>query len=257
MLTVVGGGYTRPKGMLEPMNIGDGGSPRILITGANRGLGLEFVHQLLPRGARLMVACRDPDNAQALHELASRHAGQLEIVTLDLADPVAIQALADTLIARDEPLDWLINNAGVLVSGESLGTVTAQSLRYSLAVNTIAPFLLSQALAPLLRRGRAPRIANVSSILGSVAHCEAFRTPSYSISKSALNMATALLARALSPDGVRVVALHPGWVRTQMGGDQAELDPATSARGLLAVIEGLTAEHDGTLIDYQGQPLPW
>lgn len=243
--------------MSERKNIENARSPRVLITGGNRGLGLEFMRQLLPRGARLIAGCRDPDQAQALRELASGHAGQLEIVALDVADPDAIQALADALTARDEPLDWLINNAGVLVSGESLGTVTAQSLRHSLAVNTIAPFLLAQALAPLLRRGRAPRVVNVSSILGSIEHCDAFRTPSYSISKSALNMVTVLLARALSPEGVRVVALHPGWVRTDMGGEQAEIEPAASVRGLLEVIEGLTPEHDGLLIDHRGQRLPW
>lgn len=232
-------------------------APTVLITGANRGLGLEFTRRLLMRGARVLAACREPARADRLHALSDDAQDRLEILALDVASPTAISALAKSLGKRNQPLDWLINNAGVLPSGERFGEIDADVLDHSVRVNALAPFLLVQSLAPLLRRGRSPRVANVSSVLGSMARCDAFRTPSYAIAKAALNMASVLLARALAPDGVRVVALHPGWVKTDMGGPDAELDRAVSVDGMLDTIERLTPETDGAFLDYRGEPVPW
>ncbi len=232
-------------------------TPSVLITGCSRGLGLEFVRQLASRGARVIATCRDPSRAQALNGLASQHRRQIEVVALDVGSPAAIAALARRLTEQDQSLDWLINNAGVLPTGERFGAIDAGILSHTISIDAVAPFLLAQALAPLLRCGRAPRIANISSILGSITECDAFRTPSYAIAKAALNMASVLLARALSPDGVRVVALHPGWVRTDMGGEGAEIDAHTSVRGLLSVIEGLTEITDGAFLNYRGETVPW
>lgn len=232
-------------------------APSVLITGCSRGLGLEFTRQLATSGARVIATCRDPNGADALNALAAQHRGRVEVLALDVGSPAAIKALARRLGEQGQTLDWLINNAGVLPTGEKFGAIDADILSHTLAVDAVAPFLLAQALAPLLRRGRAPRIANISSALGSIAGCEAFRTPSYAIAKAALNMASVLLARALSPDGIRVVALHPGWVRTDMGGEGAEIDPQTSVSGLLSVIESLTENTDGAFLDYRGKTVPW
>ena len=231
--------------------------PRILITGANRGLGLEFVRQLSGRGATVLAACREPARALDLHALADRHPGRVEPLPLDVADAGAIAALGRRLDAEGRALDWLINNAGVLPSGERFGAIDADALATTLRVNTIAPLLLAQALVPVLRRGQAPRVANISSILGSVAACDAFNTPSYRISKCGLNMVTALLAQALGADGIKVVALHPGWVRTDMGGADAEIEAPVSVAGLLAVIDALDEAVHGAFLDYRGEPVPW
>ena len=230
---------------------------RVLVTGANRGLGLEFTHQLLARGDRVIAACRDPQHAKALHALARAHADRLHPIAVDMADADSVSMLAHQATQRYDGLDLLINNAGMLVSGEHFGDVTAAALASSVQVNTVGPFLLVQALAPLLRKGDAPTVANLSSRLGSMAITSSFYTPSYAISKAALNMATVLLAHALKADGVRVIALSPGWVKTDMGGAGADVLPAISVSGMLRVMDAMTMQDSGTFMDYQGQSILW
>ena len=230
---------------------------KVLITGANRGLGLEFVRQLLRRGDRVIAACRHPGRATDLTAQAAAHPGHLHVLPLDLVKPASIAELAREAAMLFDGLDLLINNAGQLVPGERFGTVSAEHLDASLRSNTLGPFLLTQALAPLLAKGSEPRVANVSSIIGSIASTREFRSPSYAISKAALNMATVQLAHALAPEGVRVIALHPGWVQTDMGGAQAPVAPADSVAGLLQVIASLGMADSGSFRDWQGQALPW
>jgi NAD(P)-dependent dehydrogenase (short-subunit alcohol dehydrogenase family) len=119
----------------------------------------------------------------------------------------------------------------------------------------MGPFLLTQALAPRLADGA--RVANITSELGSIGSVTRFGTPSYNISKAAQNMATVLLASALRPRGITVVALHPGWVQTDMGGTGATITPGASVDGLLRVIDGLKPADSGRFLDWRGQPLPW
>jgi NAD(P)-dependent dehydrogenase (short-subunit alcohol dehydrogenase family) len=121
----------------------------------------------------------------------------------------------------------------------------------------MGPMLLTQMLAPLLAKGTRAKVANVSSVMGSIHAVREFRSPSYAMSKAALNMGTALLARALAPSGVSVIALHPGWARTDMGGPQAEVDPRDAVAGMLRVIEALVPADSGTFRDWQGKTLPW
>lgn len=230
---------------------------RILVTGANRGLGLEFVRQSLQAGDRVIAACRHPGQATALNNLVGEFPNRLHVLPLDVAVERSRAELVRELALVTDGLDVLINNAGVLPSGERFGQVDAQVLSAALDTNAVGPFALAQALAPMLEAGQQPRIANVSSQLGSIARTDAFRTPSYAISKAAQNMATVLLARALAPRGVLAMALHPGWVRTDMGGKDGELEPADSVRGLLAVIHALRPEQSGQFLDYRGQVLPW
>jgi NAD(P)-dependent dehydrogenase (short-subunit alcohol dehydrogenase family) len=155
----------------------------------------------------------------------------------------------------DGRLDLLLNNAGVLHSGERFGSVSAALLDDSLRTNASGPLLLTQALAPRLADGA--KVANLSSIMGSIAGRSEFRAPSYCISKAAQNMATALLARALAPRGIVVLALHPGWVQTDMGGDGAQISAAESVTALLALLDGVTLAHSGQFLDWQGQSVPW
>ena len=232
-------------------------SRRSLVTGANRGLGLEFARQLLARGDHVIAACRHPGKATALNLLAGEHPGRLHVLPLDVAEEKSRNAFAHELplVTGDDKLDLLINNAGVLHSGERFGSVSATNLDDSLRTNASGPFLLTQALAPQLADGA--RIANLSSTMGSIANRDEFRTPSYCISKAAQNMATVLLAKALAPRGIQVVALHPGWVQTEMGGGEAQISAAESVSALLATLDATTMAHSGGFFDRFGQTMPW
>ncbi len=236
-------------------------TPRIrtsVVTGANRGLGLELARRLLERGDHVIAACRAPGRATALNGLAGEHPGRLHVLPLDVADARSRAAFAAELplvLGEAGGIDLLVNNAGVLHSGERFGRLGEANLEHSFRVNAAGPLLLAQALAPLLADGAT--VANLSSQLGSIAGCSRFGTPSYNISKAAQNMATALLAHALADRGIRVVALHPGWVRTEMGGEQATESVGESAAGLLDVIDGLGEGDSGRFLDWRGTALPW
>ncbi|WP_242108628.1 SDR family oxidoreductase [Luteimonas aquatica] len=237
--------------------------PHTLVTGANRGLGLEFVRQLLARGDHVIAACRKPGKATALNKLAGDHPGRLHVLPLDVADPKSHVELARELplvLGEGEDgaparLGLLINNAGVLHSGERFGRLSASIVEDSFRTNAMGPLLLTQALADALADGA--KVANLSSQLGSIAGVSRFGTPSYNISKAAQNMATALLAQALAPRGICVLALHPGWAQTDMGGSEATVPAAEAVAGLLRAIEAATPESSGRFLDWQGRALPW
>lgn len=229
----------------------------VLITGANRGLGLEFTRQYLARGATVHAACRAPGQATALAALAGDHPGRLHRLALDVADPENIGGLRRQLEAHTDRLHRLVNNAGILVRGERFGELDPTVMARSHAVNTIGPVLVSQACAPLLERGRPARLANISSGLGSIAGVDGFHSPSYNASKAALNMWTRLLAQELNPRGVLCFALRPGWVRTDMGGEQAELTPEVSVAGMIAALESATADDQLAMLGHDGGHTAW
>lgn len=228
-----------------------------LVTGANRGLGLEFTRQLLARGDHVLATAREPGRASALNLLAGEHPGRLRVLPLDVADPASIRALARELALDGEPpaLRLLVNCAGVLHSGERFGRLDPAVLEGSFRVNAMGPLLLTEALAPMLADGA--KVANISSVLGSIASLGRFGSPSYDISKAAQNMATALLAKALAERGIVVLALHPGWAQTDMGGDNATVPAAESVAGMLRVVESAATADSGSFRDWQGHALPW
>ncbi len=229
--------------------------PHALVTGANRGLGLEFVRQLLARGQRVVATCRQPGRALELTRLAGVHPGHLTVLPLTLPEPRSIADLAREVEALDLRIDLLINNAGLLHSGERFGALELDSLRSAFFANAAGPLLLTQALAPSFADGA--RVANLSSRLGSIAGTDTLRTPSYAISKAALNMVNKLLSIALAEHGVIVIAISPGWVRTDMGGTDATLMPADSVAGMLRVIDGLTPADNGRFLDHLGATVAW
>lgn len=230
---------------------------RILVTGAGRGIGLELVRQFLARGDRVIATARKPGAATELNRLAFAHPGHLSVLPLDLAKPHSVDELAREVPLVAESIDVLVNNAGVLPAGERFGALEARHLEEAFRVNAMGPVLLTQALAPLFTRSGDAKVMNVSSVLGSIAERDAFYTPSYSISKAALNMGTRLLAHALADQGVTVFAIHPGWVRTDMGGPKAEVDVADSARGLIAVLDRVGPDDAGRFLTFEGAELPW
>ncbi len=226
-----------------------------LITGANRGIGLEFVRQLLTAGDHVIATCRQPGKATSLNALAGEFPGRLHVLPLDVAAAKSRAELVRELPLVCERIDLLINNAGVLHAGEQFGHLSEANLDDSFRINASGPLLLTEALATLLNEGAV--VANISSELGSIARRTAFGTPSYNISKAAQNMATVLLAHALRNQGITVTALHPGWVQTDMGGNGAQITVNESVNGLLQVISGLKLADSGGYFDWRGNTLPW
>ncbi len=228
---------------------------RYLVTGANRGLGLEFVQQLLARGDRVLAACRHPGQASALNRLAGEYPNRLHVLPLDVAQARSRAELLRELPLVFERLDGLVNNAGILPPGERFGEVEEATLEASFRTNALGPFLLTQALAPLIEDGGL--VLNLGTRLGSLAETREFRSPSYAMAKAALHMATRQFAHALQPRGIRVLALTPGWVRTDMGGPTAEVAPADSVAGMLAVADRATVQDSGAFFDWRGEAVAW
>lgn len=229
-----------------------------LVTGANRGLGLEFVRQLLARGDHVVAACRQPGEATALNALAGEHPARVHVLPLDVASTASREAFVRELalvLDQDARIGLLVNNAGVLHAGERWGQVGEAALQGSFDTNAIGPFLLTQALAPRLAdRGK---VAFLSSVMGSIGTRREFRSPSYCASKAALDMLAVQAAHALAPRGIAVALLHPGWVKTDMGGDAADIAPADAVAGLLRQVEAADASRSLQLRDWRGDPIPW
>ncbi|WP_386068611.1 SDR family oxidoreductase [Tahibacter sp. UC22_41] len=231
--------------------------PVAIVSGANRGLGLELVQQLLERGWRVIAACRKTQ-VRRLTELAGAHPGHLHVMPLDVTSERSIAAFVGEAALVTDRIDLLVNNAGVLISGERFGEVSAKSLQESFAVNATGTLLLTQACAELLQRAAGARVVNVSTVMGSIAGSDTFRTPSYAMSKAALNMATRLLAAELSPHGIVVTAFHPGWVQTDMGGANAPLAVDKAASLLIDRALALRPADAGRFIASEdGRDIPW
>ena len=222
----------------------------LLITGANRGLGLGFVQQYLAAGWQVHAVARHADGALA--DLAKRN-GALTLHALDVTDEPALAGLAAGL--EDASLDLFINNAGVY-GGEAqdYDTVDAATWQRTFAVNTVAPIRWAAALTPKVKPGGA--MAFLSSLMGSIADASG-GLYQYRTSKAALNMAASLLAADLAPLQIKVAILHPGWVKTDMGGDRAPLEVADSVAGMIKVLEGFQQSDSGSFRDYKGKNLPW
>ncbi|HET7845482.1 MAG TPA: SDR family oxidoreductase [Xanthomonadales bacterium] len=230
---------------------------RVLVTGANRGLGLEFVKQLLARGERVFAACRKPGQAHELTKLAGAHPGRLSVLPFDAAKPASAAELAREIAMVEEALDIAIGNAGMLPGGERFGELDAKVMNEALAVNCTGQVMLAQAVAPLLEKGRNARLVTLSTIMASIASRTQFRSPSYCASKAALNMATRLVSFELAPRGITTFCVHPGWVKTDMGGAGAEITATESVTGLLRLIDGATPAQTGCFLDWQGREIPW
>jgi len=228
----------------------DGAELTVLITGANRGLGLALAWRFMAGGARVIAACRNP------REAARQLPAGAEIVSLDVADPAAIAILAAQLSGR--AIDVLVNNAAIRGDTGGLATLAAEDFMQVMRVNALAPLLLAQALIANLRRGRRKVIANISSRAGSMAEgLDADGDYAYRCSKAALNMATAKLAHDFGGDGLIALALHPGWVMTDMGGPEAEVSAAAAAAGLFTLICNAAAADNGTFRCHDGTPVRW
>jgi NAD(P)-dependent dehydrogenase (short-subunit alcohol dehydrogenase family) len=230
---------------------------RVLITGANRGLGFELVQQFVDRGDRVFAGCRSPEKAFSLEELVGKFPGQVTILPLDVVDQWSIEKSLDLVEAEVDALDILINNAAIHLGDEPLSEVKADVLLRTLQINAIGMVLMVQKFVGFLQKGDNPKLINISSQGGSLSLMNHFRGFGYSGSKAALNMYTRCLALEPEMEGITIIALHPGWMRTDMGGPDAPLTTAKSAEGVLRVIEALTKEDNGKFFTWEGKELPW
>ena len=227
-----------------------------LVTGANRGLGLEFVRQLSARGDTVIACCREPAKASELQAIGGE---RLSILALDVSDPKAIATLPGQLAKDGLFVDVLINNAGVAEADEAFGEFDATTMANVLRINAIAPMLVTQAMVPLLEKsaGKA-KVVYITSGLGSIERAEGLVYGlSYGMSKAALNMGGKKLAAELTGRGIASVLLHPGWVQTDMGGAGAPLQAVDSIRGMLKVIDKLSVADGLRYVTYEGGTLPW
>jgi len=223
--------------------------PAVLITGANRGIGLEYARQFAAKGYRVIGTARDPGDAKELSDVASR------VEQLDVTDAASVAALARRL--SGVPIDILVNNAGVFDRRDvTIDKVDFAMMEQTLAVNTLGPLRVTQALLPNLRAGKGRTIVSMSSQLGSIEGSNG-RWYAYRTSKAGLNQINKTLSAELASEGFTCVVLHPGWVRTDMGGANATYAPEESVSGLVAVIEKLTPADNGRFFDFKGNRIPW
>ena len=226
---------------------------QVLITGANRGLGLEFTKQYAADGWSVLACCRHPQSALDLQALAKVNAN-ISIQSLDVADFAQIDALA--LQLKDEAIDVLINNAGVYPAS-SFGDTNYQAWAEGFKVNSMAPLKMTEAFVQHLTRGQLKKIATLSSKMGSLDDNSSGESYSYRSSKTAVNMVMKSLSIDLKPYGISVVTLHPGWVQTDMGGSNALISAHTSVSCLRKVIESLSLDSTGKFMAYDGKAIPW
>jgi NAD(P)-dependent dehydrogenase (short-subunit alcohol dehydrogenase family) len=235
----------------------------ILITGANRGLGLEFTRQYLARGERVFAGSRQPAAASSLHALQARYPPRLSVVALDVADAEAIQTWHQAVQSQTDRLDLLINNAGIYSSGgsdepaERLGELSFEAALRVLRVNAVGPLLVAQQCLALLRAGHHAKIISLSSGYGSVSSNSGGFPYYYSASKAALNMFMRSLAADAKRWGITTVLLDPGWVRTDMGGPGAPITPEEAVRRMIRLIDSLTLRQNGRFLNWQGHEQDW
>ena len=225
----------------------------ILITGTNRGIGLEFTQQYAADGWNVIACCREPQSAGALQALANKYKN-IEIVTLDVADFVQIDTAA--LQLKNHKIDVLINNAGVYPES-SLGDVNYDDWASAFKINSMAPLKMAEAFMPHIVKSRLKKVATLSSKMGSIDDNSGGGSYIYRSSKTAVNMVMKSLAIDVKTNGVSVVTLHPGWVQTDMGGPNGLVNTQTSVIGLRKVIADLSLANSGKFIAYDGKEIAW
>lgn len=243
--------------------------PTVLVTGAGRGLGLEFARQYAADGWQVIATVREPARAAELAALAAAPGARIRIETMDVTDHASIDALARRLEADSAPLpiDVLINSAGTMGAGSfaqsgvafgRFGSSDFADWEHVFRVNVIGPMKMAEALVAHVAASEQRRIVALSSIIGSIAKNQIGGLYAYRATKAGLNAVMRSLAIDLGrKHGIRAAPIHPGWVRTDMGGPRADLDVQTSVAGMRRVIDTLDAERAGRFWMYDGSELPW
>ncbi|EFX70608.1 hypothetical protein DAPPUDRAFT_309362 [Daphnia pulex] len=246
----------------------------IFLTGCSRGLGLEMVKQIHPFTETLIATCRNPETASELRELAEEHS-HIKILPVDVLNHETFGDVAEEVssIVGEQGLNLLINNAGISPRSTRINFVTPEAMAETFAVNTTSPLMLTKALLPLLKAGASSdvdedsdfciknaAIVNISSVLGSISNNMGDRSGGlypYRCSKAALNMVTRSLSSDLNPFNITVISIHPGWVRTDMGGPNAPLSSQESIESLISTLKELTFDKSGLFFNQNGEEIPW
>lgn len=232
----------------------------ILISGTNRGIGLELVRQYLTETPhRVYATVRTESAARALDDLVARYPDRLTVLVFDVSNVAQMQQQAAQLVQNGGALDVLINNAGMNPPGgiQRIDTITSDVMLNTFHVNTVGPLMLVQQFLPMLKRSQRPCVVNVSSGMGSLTERDYGGYYAYCTSKAALNMVTRGLAIDLAQYHGLAIALDPGWVKTDMGGSGAELEPYESVEGIRRIIDTLTHDDNGAYVRWNGERLPW
>ncbi len=222
----------------------------VLITGANRGIGLALAREFTEAGFDVIGTARKPGKARELKATGAR------VVQLDVTDPTSVAAMAETL--DGVAIDIVINNAGVALDrGRELADLDMASIERTLEVNTMGPIRVMSALYPNVKASDRKVFANISSMMGSMEMNTWGCCLGYRASKAALNSASKTLAADFGKEGLTFVVFHPGYVQTDMNEGKGNITPAQSAAGLTRVIAGLNADDNGKFYDWEGKELPW
>ena len=228
----------------------------VLVTGANRGLGLEFVRQYAGDGWKVWAACRSPKSAKELKALQAQHADGISILALDVTDSDSIRSAAAQL--RGEPIDLLLNNAGVgSPPAQKIGSLDYAAWARVIDANVLGPARVVEAFVGNVAKGGGKRIVTLTSRMGSIEDNTSGGSYAYRSSKAGVNAVMKSFSIDLAPRGITCVVVHPGWVRTDMGGAGGKLAPAESVKALRALIDSLKAKDTGKFFDYDGSELPW
>lgn len=226
----------------------------IFITGASRGLGLEFVRQYASDNWQVIASCRNLGQAKELHHLA-HYFGNVTLVQLDVTNPIQLQQLSEKYLGM--PIDLLINNAGVYDDEGELGDISIDSMKTAFLTNAIAPLKVTEALLSNVSKSHLKTIVSLSSKMGSIKDNQSGGSYSYRTSKAALNMVMKNLAVDLKDKNIKIFTLHPGWVKTDMGGPSAMISPEQSVSNIRSLLLRLTERESGNFYDHLGNQLEW
>ncbi len=229
--------------------------PSVLITGANRGIGLAFARSFAADGWRVRACCRDPDRAEDLAALSADRAGAVTLHRLDVTDGPGIASLSREL--ADKAIDVLVNNAGVMGPRTGFGEMDYDGWLPVFETNTLAPMRMAEGFVEQVAKSGRKLIVNISSIMGSIAENTGGGAIIYRSSKAALNMVAKSLSVELAPRGITVIVFHPGWVGTDMGGPDAAVTPGESVEGMRTVIARVTPNDSGRFFKFDGHEIQW
>jgi len=231
---------------------------RIILTGASRGLGLEFTRSWLAAGHHVVALARSASTSDGLARLAADHGDALHRLDMTVADEQSVVRTCEQIGETWDAADLLLNNAGIYKhKGDTLADLDLDDCLESIKVNTLGPIRMARALRPLLRKGNQPRIINMTSLMGSLADNSSGGSWGYRMSKTALNMASRNMAHELASDGIIAVVIHPGWVRTDMGGVGAPLTIEEAVASMTRAMDNFTIAQAGGFYDRNGEPMPW
>ena len=223
----------------------------VLITGANRGIGLQLTKHYASEEFKVYALCRTPSEADDLKAVE----GDVHMHQLDVTDPDSIKRLKDEI--GNEPIDIFINNGGIYGGhNQELGTMNYSDWEKTLATNTIGPVRMVEAFYPNLKAAKEAKLITISSLMGSIEDASRGNI-FYRTSKTAVNMAMHCIASDAKEDNITCIVMHPGWVQTDMGGENAPITTEESVDGIVHVISGLSTYDSGKFLNFRGEEIPW